>query len=97
MDWFYVTPDQGRAILTAIVAAVALTIFVILPLLLWLGNSVRRELIDSKENWTTVKTVMTAGYCYQVHKTTGKRRTYTVLTGDTSVNKDWLHGLAEEP
>lgn len=77
---------------SAVLLSLAITTVVVMPFLAYLGWSVKRTIKDSKENWTTVKTVPTQGYVYQVHKKTGKRRTFSLLPGDTTVNKAWLRG-----
>ena len=91
-QYFEGAPTAVNFMISAVLLSVAITTVVIMPCLILLGWSVKRTIKDSKENWTTVKTVPTQGYVYQVHKETGKRRTFSLLPGDTSVNKAWLRG-----
>lgn len=90
--YFEGAPPMVNFMISAVLLSVTITTVVVMPLLILLGWSVKRSIKDSRENWTTVKTVPTQGYVYQVHKETGKRRIFSLLPGDTSVNKAWLKG-----
>lgn len=91
-QYFEGAPPMANFMISAVLLSVAITVVIVMPILIYLGWSVKRTIKDSKENWTTVKTVPTQGYVYQVHKETGKRRTFSLLPGDTAVNKAWLKG-----
>lgn len=93
--YFEGAPVMVNFMISAVLVSIAITTVVVMPLLIFLGWSVKRSIKDSKENWTTVKTVPTQGYVYQVHNKTGERRTFSLLPGDTSVNKAWLKGKTD--
>lgn len=91
-QYFEGSAPMANFMISAVLLSIAVTVVIVMPILIYLGWSVKRTIKDSKENWTTVKTVPTQGYVYQVHKESGKRRTFSLLTGDTAVNKAWLRG-----
>ncbi len=91
-QYFIGAPPFVNFMISAALLSAGFTMTIVMPVLLFLGWSVKRTIRDSKENWTTVRTVPTQGYVYQVHNETGKRRVFSLLPGDTKVNKAWLKG-----
>ena len=91
-QYFIGAPAPVNFMISATILSILITLIIVLPVLLVLSRSVRRSIQDSKENWHTVKVVPTQGYVYQVHKATGQRRTFSLLPGNTTVNKAWLKG-----
>ncbi len=94
-QYFAEAPAFVNFMISAVLVSIAITTVIVMPMLVILGWSVKRTIKDSRENWTTVKTVPTQGYVYQVHKTTGERRIFSLLPGDTTINKAWLQGKTD--
>lgn len=91
-------PEIVNWMIPSVILSLLFTLVFIAPALYFLARSVSKSVADAKENWTNVKTVTTAGYHYQVHNKTGKRRVFSIHPlGDTSVNKDWIKGLTDVP
>lgn len=97
MDYQYFSdaPVFVNFMISAVILSFGITLILIMPLLTYLGWRVKRSIADSNENWDTVKVVPTQGYVYQVHKESGRRRIYSLLPGDTTVNSDWIKGKTD--
>lgn len=98
-QYFWNLGDYGKAVnfmISAVILSFGFTLVFITPLLMLLGWSVKRTIEDTKANWTNVGTITTAGYHYQIHNRTGKRRVMPIHPlGDTTPNKAWLKGQTD--
>jgi hypothetical protein len=101
MEWFtekyaaLMANEVFLALASSVVIAVAITAFVVMPLLYWSLWRVRKHMADM-ENWNVERVIVTQAYEYQVHKTTGKRRVTSRLNPTPPIDKDWLAGRTEK-